>query len=125
MDLKHFVTETIVQICEGVHEANEKLKGSGGIVNPQHVVGTDDDPKKSKVYGYLIEDGQRSMRKAVHLVEFDVAVHATEGSEQKVGGGLVVATFGLGAHAKSDLASGSQSRVQFHVPVVLPHGQGA
>lgn len=33
MELKDYVSETIVQICEGITDAMKKLEGSGVIIN--------------------------------------------------------------------------------------------
>lgn len=63
MDLKQFVTETLVQISEGIEEAQRQLKerGSAAIVNT-NMTKTD--------VGHLVTGGRR---RPVEYVEFDVA----------------------------------------------------
>jgi hypothetical protein len=56
----------------------------------------------------------------VGMVEFDVAVRATEGKETKGGIGVVAGVIGLGSSGKSDSSSGSESRIKFSIPVLLP-----
>jgi len=56
----------------------------------------------------------------IQMVEFDVAVQATEGDSTKRGVGVMVAAIGLGAQQQSDEGRSTTSRVKFSVPVVLP-----
>lgn len=120
MDLKSFVAETLVQIAQGIDEANEKLADSQAIVNPRYVIGHG-EIKDATVYGYLVEGNERNnYRQAVHAVEFDVAVFATEGKEAKGGIGIVVGSIGLGTQGKSDTSSSSNSRIRFTIPMLFP-----
>lgn len=51
MDLKSFITETLVQIAHGINDANVALSESEAIVNPRFVVGHG-EVKDGTVYGY-------------------------------------------------------------------------
>ena len=116
MDLRDFIRETLVQIAAGISEANESLAGTNAQVNPKNVYPT--ETKYAHVYGHV--QPKRTVNRPVHLVEFDVAVYATEGRETKGGIGIAVATIALGSQAKSEASKASESRIGFGVPMMFP-----
>ena len=120
MNLQEFITQALVQISAGISDADDQLQQHGAIVNPRHVVGATHD--KENIYGYIPESG-KTMRRAVHNVEFDVAVTAVEGKETKGGIGVVAGVFALGSHGKSEESSTSVSRLKFRIPVALPNSK--
>ena len=120
MDLKRFIKETLVQIAQGIEDADEALKGSSAIINPRNVTGASSGTDDSKVYGYVVDEKQGTYRQAVQSINFDVAVSVAQGTETKGGVGLMVGAIALGSHGKSDASNSSQSRIQFKVPMVLP-----
>jgi len=103
MDLQQFVAQTLVQIANGVKNAQEHVKSAGGIVNPLRA--SDQDP---------------IMSPNTSFIEFDVALTVTEGSDSKGGIGIFVADIGLGAQGRSRSATESVSRIKFKVPMFLP-----
>jgi hypothetical protein len=114
MNIQEFVCETLVQITNGVVQAQRQLDKSGAVVNPH-----------MRVISKEHSIGQAEMRAGdvVGLVVFDVAVHATEGKESKGGIGVLAGAITLGSAGKSDSSSGSESRIRFSVPLLLPvHG---
>ncbi|WP_297927965.1 hypothetical protein [Metallibacterium sp.] len=120
MELKSFITETLVQIACGIDDANAALSDSEAIVNPRYVIGHG-EVEDGTVYGYLVEGSDRqSYRQAVHAVEFDVAVVAAEGKEAKGGIGVMVGSIGLGAQGKRDASTSSNSRIKFTIPMLFP-----
>ncbi len=111
MELKQFVTETLVQISEGIQDAQKQLKerGSEAIINT-NMTKTDAE--------HLVTGGRR---RPVEYVEFDVAILANEGTETKAGIGLTVASlFNLDAGGKSNQTAGRESRIKFKVPMSYP-----
>lgn len=111
MNIEDFVRETLVQITNGVVQAQRQLDDTGALVNPfMRVI--------SKEHSI----GQADMRtgEVVGLVEFDVAVRAAEGKETKGGIGVVAGVISLGSAGKSDSSSGSESRIKFSIPLLLP-----
>lgn len=120
MNLQEFITQALVQIASGIAEADERLSDVGSIVNPRHVTGAGND--KNNVYGYISEEPK--YLRAVHSVDFDVAVTAVEGKETKGGIGIVVGAIGLGSQGRSEESSTSVSRIKFRVPIALPNAQG-
>ena len=111
MELKEFITSTLMQIVEGIEVAQKRLKqnGSEAIINTNMTRDTD---------GHLVTGGRR---RSVELVEFDVAIVASEGSEMKAGGGItVVSVFKAEAGGKSNQSTGSESRIKFKIPMSYP-----
>jgi hypothetical protein len=77
MDLRDFIAETIVQIVEGVKDAQLRAREHGARVNPHLSTSADLAVK----HGILIASGA-----AAQLVQFDVALAAKEGTGTKEGG---------------------------------------
>ena len=95
MDVKEFVSKTLLQIVEGVQEAISQ-NPTNARINPSN-----------------------SFAHALKQVEFDVAITATD--ERDASGGIKVG--GIGADLQSKSRDGSVSRIKFTVPVVLPSGE--
>jgi hypothetical protein len=92
MDLQTFVRDSLVQIINGVREAQAKEGELGDRINP-------------KQGGWKIQD-----------VEFDVALTV----EKKTGGGLKVVAGVFGGEGGHHREQSEVSRVKFVVPLVLP-----
>lgn len=112
MDLKSFVAETLVQIVEGVADAQVRIRelGVGAAVNPDRIP----DNAKLKV-------GSPSP------VQFDVAVTVTDESASRTGAGasagflsVVSAKVDAKAEASDMLKNEAVSRIQFTVNVAQP-----
>ena len=119
MNLKEFIKESIVQISQGITEAEDELQDSSAVVNPRHVA----TAKTDGVYGYMVspdDTKHKYYRAAVQSVDFDVAVYASESTGKKAGVGLMVGTVGIGAQGKEESGSRSESRIKFSVPVTFP-----
>ncbi len=116
MNIEDFVRETLVQITTGVVQAQRQLDSSGALVNPDmHFIGKD----------HSIGEAKHRAGEVVSLVEFDVAVRVAEGKETKGGIGVVAGVISLGSAGKSDSSSGSETRIKFKVPLLLPvHKKG-
>jgi hypothetical protein len=123
MDLQQFVTETLNRILKGVSDVQGTNNRNGIKVNP--VLTHYTNPKHPEYIGdkqklpadiVVSRDGN-----VVVMVDFDVAITATQGTGTSRGIGVSVGTVGLGAQAQSTKANTSESRVNFRVPVVLPH----
>lgn len=106
MDLKAFVSETIVQIISGVEDAIRKAAevSDTGKVNPEY---------------------EGSPHGKTQDVEFDVAVTVTERSGREGGAGLKVAVFQAGAKGERATENVAVSRVRFTVPVAVPYTKKA
>lgn len=101
MNLQSFVEKSIVEIVNGIANAQQSLVTSGAIINPF----------LSGVNGHPIEK-----------IKFDVAVEASTGSETKGGGSINV--LGGFMRAKGEIGLSEKentvSRISFTVPVCLP-----
>jgi len=114
MDLKEFVREALVQVTSGVREAQDQVREKGGYVNPSVVSSASGQPEATH-FGTL-NSGQN-----VLLMEFDVAVTATDSTEGGAGAKLAVASvFSIQAGGKGTSGSESTSRIRFKVPFALP-----
>jgi hypothetical protein len=97
----------LVQIVEGVSDAQEQVNASGAEVNP-HLTGNVPD-------GFAFASGRWAT-----IVHFDVGVTATEGTGTKGGIGVVVGAFAIGSSGQSKKENSAVNRVSFAVPVRLP-----
>ncbi len=113
MDLKEFVSETILSVISGVSDAQEKAKELGAHVNPGGLT-----RNVSNIADNAIWDN--STNNYAQPVTFDVAVTAedtaTGGAKVKVLSGILGGDIGGQKGNKNVVAS----RVQFVVPVLLP-----
>ena len=97
MELKTFVSQTLIEILEGVSLAQDKAGELGAKVIPTLAPG-----------GGSIRD-----------IEFDVEVKTAEGTETKGGIGIYVGAIGLGSQGQSNAQTSSVGRIRFAIPVVM------
>ena len=112
MDLKQFVSETLVQILDGISEARQKatLQKSDAEVAPRiRTQGT------NFINSGMVTSGGH----AVQFVKFDVALTVTEGTGTKGGIGVVAGVLNLGTTGQSQSENSSVTRVQFDVPIIF------
>ncbi len=114
MDLKEFVSESLIEIFNGTKDAQTKIKEIGGEVNPMP---TGDHSLLTKQGLFMAHEHNR---KIGSYVEFDVAVTITEGTGKKVGIGIATGILGIGTTGQESRADTSLSRIKFKVPIVLP-----
>src|SRR5690242_7086141 len=100
MELKTFIAQTIVELCEGVSDAQHRVLDSGARVNPELVAGN------------------------VTKVDFDVEVSTAEGTSTKSGLGVFVGAVGAGAQGQAEAKQNSVGRIRFTVPVIMPVTDG-
>ena len=115
MELKDFIRESFVQIAKGIEEANEELKDTSAIINPDNVYVNGDDRKN---YGRLSTD--KNFNRIVEAVEFDVAVSAGDASEAGGKFGIKVGAIEIGANGKEQETNKAESRIKFKIPMVFP-----
>ena len=123
MELQQFVTESLNQILKGISDAQGSNRYNGIEINPslRHYI---DERSEDWVGGtqklptdvFLTPTGQ-----VVVMIHFDIAVTVVEGTGSKGGIGVFVGAVGLGTQGQSDKSSTSATKLQFKVPVVLPH----
>lgn len=96
MELKEFVSQTLLQIVEGVKIAQATDTGTN------------------------VEIAQRG---DFGSIEFDVAITTTDSVEGKGGAGIFVAGISLGAQAKGEVTNQTYSHIKFNIPLVLPYDE--
>ena len=112
MELNEFVENALTQLIEGVHAAQDKAKEVGGEINP-HI----NDGNQTKL-GFLNASGRSAA-----IVNFDVALTASEGTGTNAGISVLGGAINLGAGGQSSNENSVVSRIQFSVPVVMPSGR--
>jgi len=113
MDLKEFLSETLVQIVEGIEDAQHRTadKQNVGLNIPVS------NPTKELVNFAMVNS---SGSHQVQLIQFDIAITATEGTDTKGGIGVVAGVLNLGSSGQSHAENATVSRVKFTLPVLLP-----
>lgn len=112
MELKDFVKETIVQIVEGIDQANATLTGNSAFIASTNLStnrALTSTVDKERIHHY------------VSNIEFDVAINV-QNSETKAGGaGLeILSVLNVGGKGSSENTSSSTSRIKFSLPLALP-----
>jgi hypothetical protein len=112
MDLREFVRESIVEIIQGVAEAQEATRNSNARVNPTGL-SFRSDQLAGKMW-----DGKD--HRVAQLLEFDVAVTASEGTGTKAKIGVLAGVLGAGVEGSEEAKAARVSRIKFAVHVLLP-----
>lgn len=110
MELKEFIKTTLIQISQGVLEAQAEVKENEMIINP---AGLGSNSKGNK---YLRTDGWRY----VEEIEINVGVTVIEKEGEKAVIGIIAGILSGGAQATSDNSNQTVSTIKFKIPVALP-----
>jgi hypothetical protein len=113
MDLKDFVSETLVSIISGVADAQEKSKELGANVNPSGLMRNTSNVASNAVW-------DNSNNNYAQSVNFDIAVTAEDTAKAGAKVKVITGIFGANANAESGNKNSLASRVQFTVPILLP-----
>ena len=115
MQLRDFVSQTLIQVVQGVADAQAQTAKDGALVNPE----IKNLFVKSQSGGTNLALGWSKEGELVNMVSFDVAVTATEGTGTKGGIGIVIGSVALGSQGSSEEKNEAISRVQFRIPLAL------
>lgn len=119
MQLDEFISQTLTQIARGVESAATCLHDSGAVVSPACIRSAGD--VRQKHYGYYSKGmDAEGYERIVELIEFDVAVTASQETGTKSGIGVVTGILSLGSQGKTDTIKEHVSRIKFNIPMVLP-----
>lgn len=115
MQLKSFISDTLVQIQEGVNDAIEHTvkNKSGGVINPKFI--NDDVPTHISLRGAEYPDPR-----LVREVEFDIAVTASEKDSGGKEAGIKVLSVSLGGSNATESVNNTVSRIKFTIPFAPP-----
>lgn len=116
MELQQFVSESLRQIMAGIVDAQKAVEDIGGLIAPSN---SDYQYDKAGTR-YVQPPGRDKPPREMTVIDFDVAVTVTEGSQSKGGVGVVMAVLALGGSRQSEATAESVSRIKFGVPVSLP-----
>lgn len=110
MELKDFVKETLLQITQGVKEAQEAVKEYDAVVNPkQYKSSSDTTNARVKDEYYPVQN-----------INFEVALTSSVGEESKSGIGVLLGNFNIGTNKNDENKSVSVTNIKFTIPLVLP-----
>lgn len=113
MELKEFVSQTLIEITEGIKDAQSKCMELGGQVNPKIEGNINID--KSKLY-YEGED----YYKPIYEVNFKVGLVESTSKGSKVGIGVFLPKLSLGTEKERGNESQSITSIEFSVPILFP-----
>lgn len=113
MDLKDFVSASLVQFAEGVTDAQAKLTDSGVTVSP---FVTKYFPSASDNALFIGEDAKGGL---IQAISFDVAVTVERGTQTNGRISIAAGLLGLESKGQTTKNNDSVSRIQFIVPVSL------
>lgn len=111
MELREFVRETLVQITDGVKEAQDLCKDKGGLVNPMLQVKTCNSAK------YRHNDSDYPATE----VKFNVGLTETSVDGNKTGIGVFLGKISLGKEREKGNEMQAVTGVEFSVTVVFPY----
>jgi hypothetical protein len=112
MKLDEFVRDTIVQLVQGVKEAQTAVDETGAKVNPGEHEG-------SARQQYLNKNRRLDLI-PISNVHFEVVLTTIEEKDKKEGIGVFLASIGLGAQTSQAQSTNSLSKISFDVPIVFP-----
>ncbi len=110
MDLKDFIKATITGIVEATRELQEAFGPVDVIVNP---------PVSAKDRDLYEVDGAQNTYRQIQIVEFDVAISATAGTEGGGNAGLKILSVEASMKGQHSRSNEQVSRVKFSIPVTL------
>ena len=115
LNVKEFVSATVIQIIEGVLVAQGRAQEVGALVNPENMA-------HSKEHGYGIRRDRvgEHMQRYGQSVDFDMAVTAQKSGTIEGGVSVFVAPLFGGIRGKDATQDVTVSRIKFSVPVFLP-----
>ena len=117
MELDEFISTTLKSIIKSINDSKDYAETNGAIINPIIMEMTNDHDQKTSIWRKDGKDGRRFLSK----IDFDVAVSVSNEGESKIGGGLKVHVFNLGASNSESESNQTTSRIKFSLNVAFPH----
>lgn len=108
MELKEFISNTLMQIIEGMKDAQVRSSDLGAIINPRSISGSSLSAK--------VKDKTHSVQE----IGFEVALTSTTDENSKKGIGVAFGNIGIGANKAQGEQEVSVTNVRFSVPVIFP-----
>lgn len=120
MELRDFISSTILEISQGIKQAQVKCTDENldVLINPDITIGSKGD--------YVIPDTKKSkynFNRRVQLLEMDISVTVSETEQNSVSGGAGISKIvkiGVDASTSGSTENTSQNRIKFTIPVAFP-----
>jgi hypothetical protein len=110
MELKEFITQTLININQGIIDAQEQTKESGILINPKNI-------RKRDSNIYEVYNGNSA---PIQEIEFNIVVSATEGKDSKIAVGAFTGVLSGGVSNTNQNNSSTQTTIKFNLPVQFP-----
>lgn len=110
MELKEFITQTLININQGIIDAQEQTKESGIVINPKNI-------KKRDSNIYEVYNGNSA---PIQEIEFNIVVNVTEGKDSKIAVGAFTGMLSGGVSNTNQNNSSTQTTIKFNLPVQFP-----
>jgi len=110
MELKDFVSQSLIQIIDGIKDAQKHADVNQAEIVP--VLTTQDE-------GHRGSSAQKYL--PIEKIKFSVVVTTTDGSKSEAGAGIFVGAFGIGGRTETGESSEGVSRIEFEIPVRYPN----
>lgn len=114
MELKEFVRETLVQITNGVKEAQVECQKAGGLINPMLSI-----PKAKRSPDGDLRVGDEYY--PATQVEFTVGLTESNTATGKAGIGVFLSQVSFGGESSKGSSSQSVTSVRFSITAVFPY----
>lgn len=108
MELKDFVKEALVQIADGIKEAQDSCKNLGCRINPIYKNGTANIMRTP-------DDAH------VSEVKFKIGLTSETASSDKKGIGVAFSNLTIGTMGENGVNQSSVTSVEFSIPVAFPN----
>lgn len=109
MELQEFIKNTLIQITNGVIEAQNELKDTGCLIIPEGFT----------LQGGQIKQGYKNEYRAIQTVKMNIAVSVSENSGTQKGIG-VVNVFKAGISSDDKVGNEKITNLEFEIPIALP-----
>ena len=109
MELQEFIKETLVQITNGVIEAQKEIKETGCLINPQGFSSSNQQ----------IRTGFRNEYRSIQKVKMNVLLSVSE-NKGKSSGINVVQIVKAGVNAEESETNNKVTSIEFEVPIAFP-----
>ncbi|MFV8332098.1 hypothetical protein [Flavobacterium sp. GSP14] len=110
MELKEFITQTLININQGIIDAQEQTKESGIVINPKNI-------KKRDSNIFEVCNGNSA---PIQEIEFNIVVNVTEGKDSKIAVGAFTGMLSGGVSNTNQNNSSTQTTIKFNLPVQFP-----
>lgn len=114
MEIKDYIAETLVQIAEGIKEAQNRLKDEDVVVNPGKTFGS----QGNYWIGKKQEHG--SVIRRIQEVEMKIGVVSSEETAGDGGAKVRLGVLNLGAGIEEKGVERNENYVKFSIPVSFP-----